>query len=123
MIYTKVDSVSARIFLSDLKRKILSGLASFRSYPQRLSARGFEFYPLLSEQSFKSDFRFYLVSRARCFQEIFDFISNLGVVSEKGFGDLSPTQCDNDGRSLSLSLLSIATTTKTEKYAQFLKTV
>lgn len=118
-----VRKSSERIFLSDLKKKILSGLASFRSYPQWLSVRGFEFYPLLSEQSFQSDFRFYLVSRTRCFQEIFDFISNLVVGSKMGFGDFSPTQCDNDGRSLSLSLLSIATTTKTEKYAQFLKTV
>ena len=39
-----------RIFLSDLKKKILSDLASFRSYPQRLSERGFEIY-LYSEVS------------------------------------------------------------------------
>ena len=59
-----------RIFLSDLKKKILSGLASFCSYPQRLRERGLGFYPLLSEQSFESDFRFYLVSRGGWFRGV-----------------------------------------------------
>ena len=51
--------------------------------------------------------------------EVSDFSQTLGAKNEKGFGDLSPTQCDNDRRSLSISLLSIATKTNALNYACF----
>ena len=109
--------------LPNIKENFFRALRVFIPIYRGRMREALGFYPLLSKQSFESDFRFFLVSRVGWFQGVWDFISNLGGRSEKGFGEFSPTQCDNDGRSLSLSLLSIATTTETEKFAQFLKTV
>ena len=49
------------------------------------------------------------------------FWVNSEEMPKEAVGEFSPTQCDNDGRSLSLSLLSLATMTETEKILNFLK--